>query len=222
MNNKIFFFDQESREVTNDQESGEATNFFAMLHRMRYINRWSLMKNTETENIMEHSYEVAVIAHALALIRCEYFSEDRICPAPEKVAVMALFHDLPEIMTGDMPTPVKYATTEMRESYGVVEHEAAVKLLTMLPGYLQEHYRPLVLPDITDKEVLEITLLVKAADRFSAYIKCLDELKSGNREFKNAMQGVRERLGKMNLPEISWFMENVIPSYYKTLDELDD
>lgn len=204
-----------------DQEGREKTNFFAMLHRMRYINRWSLMKNTETENIMEHSYEVAVIAHALALIRCEYFSEDRICPNPDKVAVMALYHDLPEIMTGDLPTPVKYATAEMRESYGVVEHEAASKLLAMLPEVLQDHYKPLILPDTSDPEVYEISRLVKAADRFGAYIKCLDEQKAGNNEFKSAMLGVRERLEQMNLPEIEWFIENVIPTYYKTLDELD-
>lgn len=206
---------------TAEREGREATNFFAMLHRMRYINRWSLMKNTETENIMEHSYEVAVIAHALALIRCEYFSKDRLCPDPDKVAVMALYHDLPEIMTGDMPTPVKYATKEMRESYGVVEHEAAVKLLAMLPESLQVHYKSLILPDSTDKEIFEINRLVKAADRFGAYIKCLDELKSGNKEFKNAMLGVRIRLEQMDMPEIEWFMENVIPAYSKTLDELD-
>ena len=151
----------------------DSTAFYAMLHRMRYINRWSLMKNTEQENIMEHSYEVAIIAHALALVRRKYFAVGKICPAPEQVAVMALYHDLPEIMTGDIPTPVKYATKEMRASYRIVEQGAVQKLLAMLPAALQDEYRPLIFPSESDPVVQEMMQLVKAADRFSAYIKCL-------------------------------------------------
>jgi 5'-deoxynucleotidase len=204
------------------QREDDSTAFYAMLHRMRYINRWSLMKNTEQENIMEHSYEVAIIAHALALIRRQYFAAGKICPEPEQVAVMALYHDLPEIMTGDMPTPVKYATKEMRDSYRVVEQGAAKKLLAMLPAALQDEYRPLIFPSESDPVMREMMQLVKAADRFSAYIKCLDELKAGNQEFRQAMVGVKERLEQMKLPEVDWFFLHVIPSYYKTLDEFDD
>lgn len=205
-----------------NQEGSNLTGFYAMLHRMRYINRWSLMKNTELENIMEHSYETSVIAHALALIRLVYFPQAKISPAPEKVALFALYHDLPEILTGDLPTPVKYATKEMQDSYASVEMSAAKRLLAMLPPSLEEHYRSLILPDKEDEEIKEIMQLVKAADRFSAYIKCLDEIKAGNLEFKNAIVKIKEKLELMELPEISWFMENVIPSYCMTLDELEN
>ena len=210
-----------SGETGVESSPSRTTGFFAMLHRMRYIHRWSLMRNTETENIMEHSYEVAVIAHVLALIRQKYFAQNRICPDPDRVAVLALYHDLPEIMTGDLPTPVKYATREMRDSYRLVEQEAAQKLLNMLPDDLREYYRPLLFPDLDDEEIKEAMLLVKAADRFGAYIKCMDELKAGNNEFRSAMSGVKERLERMRLPEIEWFTKYMLPAYNKTLDELD-
>ena len=174
----------------------------------------------EQENIMEHSYG-RIIAHALALVRRKYFAAGKFVGAGT-VAVMALYHDLPEIMTGDIPTPVKYATKEMRASYRIVEQGAAQKLLAMLPAALQDEYRPLIFPSESDPVVQEMMQLVKAADRFSAYIKCLDELKAGNQEFRQAMVGVKERLEQMELPEVDWFFLHVIPSYYKTLDEFDD
>ncbi|NLB04826.1 MAG: 5'-deoxynucleotidase, partial [Fastidiosipila sp.] len=162
------------------------TNFFAMIHRMRYINRWGLMRNTEQENLQEHSHDVAVIAHLLALVRQEYYPENRLCPDPDFVAALALFHDLPEIITGDMPKPVKYHNVRMEASYREIERDASRTLLAMLPKDLACHYEKLLLPDEKEPLVREAIYLVKAADCFSAYIKCMDEQKAGNREFDRA------------------------------------
>ncbi len=196
------------------------TNFFAMIHRMRFIHRWGLMRNTELENIQEHSHDVAVIAHLLALVRREYFPEGRLCPPPDQVAVFALFHDLPEILTGDMPKPVKYHNSSMEETYKAVEDRASQTLLGMLPPHLACHYRAILLPDGQDPMVREIKTLVKAADCFSAYIKCMDEQKAGNREFDRAMLEIRERIEAFDLPEVSWFVQHALPAYGRSLDEI--
>ncbi len=197
------------------------TSFFAMIHRMRYINRWGLMRNTELENIQEHSHDVSVIAHLLALIRKSKFAEGRICPDPAFVAMLALYHDLPEIVTGDMPKPLKYHNVPMESTYKAIEREACEVLLGMLPEDLAGEYRRFLLPDAGDTEVREALVLVKAADCFSAYVKCLDEQKVGNREFDRARVEIGERLEAFNLPEVDWFRENALPAYAKSLDEIE-
>ncbi len=197
------------------------TSFFAMIHRMRYINRWGLMRNTELENIQEHSHDVAVIAHLLASLRKLKFAEGRVCPDPTFVATLALYHDLPEIITGDMPKPLKYHNRPMETTYKKIEEEASEVLLAMLPEGLACEYRQFLLPNSEDEEVKEALILVKAADCFSAYIKCLDEQKVGNREFDRARIEVSERLDAFNLPEVNWFKNNALPAYAKSLDEID-
>ena len=197
------------------------TNFFAMIHRMRYINRWGLMRNTETENIQEHSHDVAVIAHVLATVRKEYFSKDRICSDPNFVATMALFHDLPDIMTGDMLKPVNYHNRSMETTYKQIEEDACRTLLAMLPKDLACLYESLLMPNDADPVVREAKLLVKVADCFSAYIKCVDEQKVGNREFDRAKLEITDRIHAFDLPEVSWFMTYAIPAYAKSLDEID-
>jgi 5'-deoxynucleotidase len=197
------------------------TSFFAMIHRMRYINRWGLMRNTELENIQEHSHDVAVIAHLLAIVRKIKFPEGRVCPDPLLVATLALYHDLPEIITGDMPKPLKYHNHPMETTYKEIEREASEVLLAMLPDDLECEYRKFLLPDTDDAVVSEALNLVKAADCFSAYIKCLDEQKVGNREFERAKIEVGERLDAFRLPEVDWFKENALPAYAKSLDEIN-
>ncbi len=162
-----------------------SNSFFAMIHRMRYINRWGLMRNTEPENISEHSLQVAVIAHALAVLRRRL--DDGRPPVDEGQAVLfALYHDASEILTGDLPTPVKYFNPAIREAYQAVESVAARKLLAMLPEDLAPGWEPYLLPNLDDPSVAATHQLVKAADRISAYIKCIDEEKAGNREFRQA------------------------------------
>lgn len=191
----------------------EEYQFYALLSRMRYITRWGLMRNTFSENIQEHSHQVAVLAHALALIRRDIFG----LPAePDRCAVAALFHDASEILTGDLPTPIKYYNPEIKQAYKQVERVSADKLLAMLPEGLRESYAPLVHED--DESVLDI---VKAADKLSAHIKCIEELKAGNQEFASAAAQTRKALEKMNLPELDWFMERCLPAFGKNLDELN-
>ena len=191
----------------------EGQPFFAYLSRMRYINRWGLMRNTFQENIQEHSHMVAVLAHALAVIRRDVFGK----PAdPGLAAAAALFHDAPEILTGDLPTPVKYYNPEIREAYGQVEAVSARKLLSMLPEQLRGAYAPLV----TEQYDEEIRALVKAADKLSAYIKCVEELKAGNSEFRQAARQTREALEASALPEVAYFTEHFLPSFSLTLEEL--
>ncbi|MDW7658754.1 MAG: 5'-deoxynucleotidase, partial [Bacillota bacterium] len=169
-------------------------HFLAMMHRMRYINRWSLMRNTQSENIQEHSLQVAMIAHALTEIRLSCFAAGRPAVDRAQVILLALYHDAGEILTGDMPTPVKYANPAIRDAYKAVETVAAEKLLSMLPDELEPAYRSLFLPDLTDLPTAEAMKLVKAADRISAFIKCLDEEKAGNSEFRQARQAVQATL----------------------------
>ncbi|MBQ9458356.1 MAG: 5'-deoxynucleotidase [Oscillospiraceae bacterium] len=188
-------------------------HFFAYISRMRNIPRWALMRNTFSENVQEHSHMVAVLAHALAVIRNEVFG-GRIDAG--EVAVYALYHDATEIMTGDMPTPIKYYNPEIKESYRKVESVAADKLLSLLPEELRESYRGALHGDEP-----EIHRLVKAADKLSAYIKCLEELKAGNLEFKRAAEQIRTALEEMRLPELDWFIEHCMESFSMTLDELE-
>lgn len=186
--------------------------FYALLSRMRYITRWGLMRNTFSENIQEHSHQVAVLAHALALIRREILA----LPAePERCAAAALFHDASEILTGDLPTPIKYYNPEIKRAYKQVERVSGEKLLAMLPEALRDAYAPLVQEE--DESVLAT---VKAADKLSAHIKCIEELKAGNQEFSSAAAQTRAALKAMQLPELDWFMEHCLPAFAKDLDEL--
>ena len=188
-------------------------HFFAYVSRMRYIPRWALMRNSFSENVQEHSHMVAVLAHALATIRNEIFGG---CVDAGQAAVYALYHDATEIITGDMPTPIKYYNPEIKSSYRKVERVAADKLLSMLPEKLKEAYRPILYSDNA-----ELHRLVKAADKLSAHIKCQEELKAGNLEFKRAAEQTRAALDAMHMPELDWFMEHCLDSFTRTLDELE-
>lgn len=187
-------------------------SFFAYMFRMRYIARWALMRNTRTENVEEHSYEVAVLAHALAVIGRDVFHKDL---DPDKTATAALFHDAPEIITGDMPTPIKYFNPELKSAYGQVEAVAQDKLLSMLPPELTAAYEPLVRE--TDPEVRRY---VKAADKLAAWLKCQEELKAGNAEFKRAADETLTTLRAMGMEEVDWFMEQLGGAFQLTLDDL--
>ncbi len=201
-----------------------------MVSRMRYINRWSLMRNTRTENIEEHSLQVAVVAHAIAVIRKEIFPKDanglpRISVDPNFVAALAIYHDTDEILTGDMPTPVKYFNPAIQQAYKDVEKEAVKKLLEMLPEELVPTYRELLAPGKEDPGVAQSVKIVKAADRISALIKCIEEAKAGNKEFLSAEKSIRASIEKTvrdsDLPEVKYYMERFVPAYSKTLDELE-
>ncbi|NCA99667.1 MAG: 5'-deoxynucleotidase [Clostridia bacterium] len=197
-------------------------HFFAMLHRMRYINRWGLMRNTQSENITEHSLEVAVIAHALAEIRQANHASGQIPVDPARVALLAIFHDASEILTGDLPTPVKYYNPAIQEAYKKVEATASEQLLKLVPETLQDAYRALLLPDRSDPATDEAMRLVKAADRISALIKCIDEEKAGNREFRRARDTIEASIHAIDLPEVLQFMEQELPSFWQSLDELSN
>ena len=190
-----------------------ANEFYALMGRMRYITRWGLMRNTFSENIQEHSHQVAVLAHALALIRRDILHLPG--PDPDKCAVAALYHDATEILTGDLPTPIKYYNPEIKAAYKQVEKVAGNRLLDMLPQELRESYAPLVLEE--DKEVLPI---VKAADKLSAHIKCLEEQKAGNSEFHSAVTQTRQAMESLGLPELNWFLENCLEPFTRNLDQL--
>lgn len=189
------------------------SHFFAYITRMRYITRWALMRNSFSENVQEHSHTVAVLAHALAVIRNSVYGGNVDAGA---VAVAALYHDATEIITGDMPTPVKYYNDEIKASYKKVEAIACEKLLGMLPDELRPAYETSL--KCSDDAV---NTLVKAADKLSAYIKCLEELKAGNAEFKRAAEQTRASIDAMALPELDYFMAHCMPSFSMTLDELE-
>lgn len=188
-------------------------NFFALLARMKYIDRWGLMRNTQTENIQEHSHQVAVLSHALALIGREKFGS---AVDPGEAAIAGLYHDASEILTGDLPTPVKYDNPAIKEAYKAVERVAADKLLSLLPQELRGEFAPYVREEL-DPDLLRV---VKAADKLSAHIKCLEELKAGNLEFKLAARQTREALDRMEMPELDYFMKHFLPGFELTLDEL--
>lgn len=188
-------------------------SFFALISRMRYINRWGLMRNSIQENIQEHSHMVAVLAHALAVIRRDVFSVP--CD-PDRAASAALFHDASEILTGDLPTPIKYHNGTITEAYHSMEELAAEKLLSLLPEELRPAYSPLLCEDRSD----ELYPLVKAADKLSAYIKCVEERKAGNNEFISAERQTLAAIRAMGLAEADYFIENFMPAFENTLDDL--
>jgi 5'-deoxynucleotidase len=189
------------------------SNFFALISRMRYIERWSLMRNSIHENIQEHSHMVAVIAHALGVIRRDVYG---IPCDPEACATVALYHDASEILTGDLPTPIKYHDEEIMSAYRRVETIASEKLLGMLPQELQAAFEPVLVGDVQR----ELHPIVKAADKLSAYIKCIEERKAGNNEFLNAEKQTLAAIHAYELPEAEYFIEHFIPAFEKTLDEL--
>ena len=187
--------------------------FFALISRMRYIGRWGLMRNTFEENIQEHSHMVAVLAHGLAVIQRDILGQ----PAdPDRCASAALFHDASEILTGDLPTPIKYYNPEIKTAYKQVEHVSGTKLLALLPPELKNGFAPLIYE--SDETVHAI---VKAADKLSAYIKCVEELKAGNSEFEAAEKQTRQALTDMHLPCLDYFMAHFLDSFRLTLDELE-
>ena len=190
-----------------------ANEFYALMGRMRYITRWGLMRNTFSENIQEHSHQVAVLAHALALIRRQILQLDG--PDPDKCAVAALYHDASEILTGDLPTPIKYYNPDIKTAYKQVERIAGERLLDMLPPQLRDCYAPLVLED--DEAV---TPIVKAADKLSAYIKCVEEQKAGNTEFDSAAVQAIESMKAMAMPELDWFIDNCLEPFGLNIDQL--
>ena len=191
----------------------EQFDFFAFLSRMRYISRWGLMRNTVPENIQEHSLDVAVIAHALVMIRNTFFNG---CLDPSRAAMYGIFHDASEIFTGDMPTPVKHFNPNFKRSFHQLEDKARRKLLAMLPPELAKEYEPLFF--FEDQE--EYVHLVKAADRIAALTKCIEEGKSGNHEFRRAEAEHFEQLSASDLPEVIYFLEKLLPGYRLSLDEL--
>ena len=190
-----------------------ANEFYALLGRMRYITRWGLMRNTYSENIQEHSHQVAVLAHALALIRRDILHLPG--PDPDKCAVAALYHDASETLTGDLPTPIKYYNPDIMASYKQVERIAAQRLLGMLPPELVKSYEHLILED--DSEVLPV---VKAADKLSAYIKCIEEQKAGNTEFDTAAIQTKKALEETDRPELQWFMVHCLDAFSLNIDQL--
>ena len=187
--------------------------FFALISRMRYIGRWGLMRNTFEENVQEHSHMVAVLAHGLAMIQRDILGQ----PAnPDRCAAAALFHDASEILTGDLPTPIKYYNPAIKQAYKEIEAVSCRKLLSMLPQELQPGYAPLL-----EESEPEVQGIVKAADKLSAYIKCLEELKAGNSEFESAARQTRQALEEMHLPCLDWFMAHCLDSFRLNLDELE-
>jgi 5'-deoxynucleotidase len=190
-----------------------ANEFYALLGRMRYITRWGLMRNTFSENIQEHSHQVAVLAHALALIRRDILHLPG--PDPDKCAVAALYHDASEILTGDLPTPIKYYNPDIRTAYKEVERIAGERLLDMLPSALRSAYAPLVL-----EQDGEVNRIVKAADKLSAYIKCVEEQKAGNTEFDSAATQGMQAMKAMEMPELDWFITECLAPFSLNLDQL--
>lgn len=189
-------------------------SFFAYISRMRYITRWSLMRNAMPENIQEHSHMCAVIAHALAVIRRDVFGRE--CD-PNECAAVALYHDCSEILTGDLPTPIKYHNALIRDAYREVEDIACARLIETLPAELRGAYEPL----LTGETAARTHDIVKAADKLSAHIKCIEELRAGNQEFASAAEQTRQALTDMHLPELDWFLEHCLDSFGKNLDQLE-
>lgn len=188
-------------------------SFFAMLSRMKYINRWALMNNTRQENLSEHSLEVAIIAHALATIHNERLGGN---VNSERIALLAIFHDSSEIITGDLPTPIKYYNEEIQNAYKEIEYTSQKRLVNMLPEDLQPIYHSILTYDESDKEN---HFFVKAADKLSALIKCIEERRMGNNEFIRAEESTKQTLENMNSQAVNIFMEEMLPAYSLTLDE---
>lgn len=189
------------------------SNFFAMAGRMRLINRWSLMQNASQENIAEHSHSVAVIAHALCVIGNKKFGKSY---NAERCALLALYHDTTEVITGDMPTPVKYYNNDIKSAYKSIESAAGSRLLDMLPEELKDEYSPLFNKEPDDEELWKI---VKAADKIDALIKCINETRLGNKEFEKALEAQKQIISDIDMDEVRYFEKEFLPAYYLTLDE---
>lgn len=189
-------------------------DFYAFLDRMKYIKRWQLMRSVREENIMEHSQQVAVFAHALAVITNKVYGGS---VDAEKAVLYAVYHECSEVMTGDMPTPIKYFNTDIRGAYKSIEERAGEKLLSTLPEELRGEISQSLQPDETGEEFK----IMKAADRLAAYVKCLEELRCGNTEFEKAKKSIEKDLHSRNMPAVEYFMKNFIQSFSLTLDELD-
>ncbi len=190
-----------------------SNHFFAMYGRMKFINRWALMRKTSEENLSEHSGDVAVIAHALALIKNLRFGGNL---NAERAAFLGLYHDMPEIITGDMPTPVKYHSNDLREAFQKVEDLASKKILSMLPEDMREYYESAFFKKEEDEYLWKI---VKAADKISALIKCTEEKKAGNAEFAQAYESTKKSIESMNMPEADEFIKEFLPSFSLSLDQ---
>ncbi len=190
------------------------SHLFAYLSRMKFIRRWSLMHSTYPENVQEHSLHVALVAHMLAVIRNRLFSGG---VSPERAATLALYHDVGEVLIGDLPTPVKYFNPEIKTAYQTIEQTAVHKLFSMLPEELKDDYRPFFEPADADRGHHE---LVKAADKLCAYLKCLEEVSVGNQDFSQAEHTLKETVEQIDLPEVRYFLETFVPSFRLTLDEL--
>ncbi len=191
------------------------SNFFAMISRMKFIERWALMRNSRSENLSEHSLEVSMLAHALAVISNERLGNNL---DVEKAALIGIYHDGSEIITGDMPTPIKYFNKNIQGAYKEVEKQASRRLLNMLPDYMQKSYEDIFFPVEEDAYLWR---LVKAADKLSALIKCIEEEKAGNTEFISAKKSILKLIEDMKLREVDVFIEEFLPAYSKTLDELN-
>ena len=190
-----------------------SSRFFAIVSRMKYINRWGLMRNTLNENISEHSLETAIIAHLLCVLRNKRFGGNI---NPERAALLAVYHDTTEILTGDLPTPVKYYNPDIKAAYSAVEESAKKQLLSYLPDDIRDEYEPLL--GKTEEEA-ELWKIVKAADKISALIKCVEETEMGNKDFSDALKATYQAVEEMNLPEANVFLCEFLPSYRLTLDE---
>ena len=188
--------------------------FFAFINRMKYIKRWSLMRSVREENIMEHSQQVAVVAHALALIKNKIYN-GKVDVA--KVVMLAQYHEVGEVITGDLPTPIKYFNPEIKAAYKDLEQIACKRILNTLPESLKSDYEEFILPDTTTYEYK----LVKAADRLSAYLKCVEEIKAGNSEFKKAKTSIGNELKKIEMEEVQYYLKEFAPAFELALDELD-
>lgn len=188
--------------------------FYAFLNRMKYIKRWSLMRSVREENIMEHSQQVAVIAHALALIANKNFNKS---VDVSKVVLYAQYHEVGEVITGDLPTPIKYFNPEIKSAYKDLEKNACVRLINMLPENLKEEYTEYIQPDEQSEEYK----IVKSADRLAAYLKCVEEIKAGNSEFKKAKATILSELKTLKREEVDYYLKEFAPAYELSLDELD-
>lgn len=211
---------QNETEFNSGKNEKMEFSFYAMLDRMQYINRWGLMRNNRMENLKEHSMDVAIVAHALAAIRNCICLGDRQKVDPLYVMGVAILHDASEIITGDLPTPIKYRNPEITQAYKKVEGQATDTLLSLLPEAMRAEYRELFCPDRSDPIKDEAYHLVKAADRICAYSKCITEENSGNHEFSSAKMTILASIEKLDYPEVAYFMEHFMPAYGMTLDEI--
>lgn len=209
------------------------SHFFAYLYRLRYIERWSLMRNVTKENVAEHSYHVSILTHALCSIANQVYDKQI---NTEKAVSYALFHDATEMFTGDIPTPVKHHNPEILQNFRVIEQQAAQRLISMVPEALQAVYRPLIESkqetargaqiveetSLEDKENAELRKYVKAADLLDAYLKCSSELSAGNQEFATAKRQIEASIKKLEMEETEYFLSHMTPSFNKSLDEMSD